>query len=479
MARRENLILLTGVAGYFGRRLLRALEKAGRPVRCLVTPSESSPESVSATTEFTPGDLLDPAFIRVAMQGVDTAYYFPHKRALRAPFEEDPRRAATEFAAAARQAGVKRIIYLGGLSGGGRYSGHVWKPQEIAGILRDSGAQVIEFRAPVILGPGSLAFEMVRAVVESLPVMVAPRWTRTPTYPIAIEDVIAYMMAALDVEVRESAVFEIGGPDKASFSDLLKEYARQRGLKIWLLPMPVRMPRLSILGLSLCTPMYGRIAQELVATLCNKSRLDHTRALEAFPIRPRGIREAIEHAWRSEGDGADGTPASAGHRLRPARRKQSGVRFGPRIIDSRSAQVPYPPAAAFQPIERIGGKTGWYYANWLWKLRGLLDVMVGGVGTSRGRRDPQKLAVGDVVDFWRVEAIEGEHLLRLAAEMKLPGRAWLQFELERNGNGSTIRQTAIFDPIGLSGLLYWYVLSPAHEMIFPGMLRGIERAIQP
>lgn len=476
MTRRDQLILLTGATGYVGGRLLRALEHDGRKVRCLVLPSQSLHSDVSPTTEAVQGDVLDLSSLRAAMQGIETAYYLIYRAASNGPFEDDARRAAVNFATAARQAGVRRIVYLGGLSSGGKYSGTLCASREIGGILRESGAVVVEFRTSVIVGSGSLAFEMVRAIVEERSVLTAPRWTRTLARPIAIEDVIAYLMAALDADLREPGVFEIGGADQASFFDLLKEYARQRRLRRLMIPLPVLAPRLSILWMSLVTPVYARIGQELVARLCDKIPLDDARALAVFPVRPRGVREAIERALTNEGDAT--TPTRWSDALEsPAARAQREARFGPRIVDSRSLHVPFPPALAFQPIERIGGDTGWYYANWLWHLRGLLDVMLGGVGANRGRRDPDKLSVGDPVDFWRVEALERGRLLRLAAEMKLPGRAWLQFELEENSRGSCIRETAIFDPIGISGLLYWYILSPAHEAIFTGMLKGIERAI--
>jgi len=477
MTRQEQIILLTGATGYVGGRLLRALERGGRRVRCLVLPSQSFHSDVSSTTEVVQGDVLDQSSLRAAMQGIETAYYLIYRAAANGPFEDDVRRAAVNFATAARQAGVRRIVYLGGLSSGGKYSGTLCPSREIGGILRESGAVVIEFRTSVIVGSGSLAFEMVRAIVEERSVLSPPRWTRTLTRPIAIEDVIAYLMAALDADLREPGIFEIGGADLASFFDLLKEYARQRQLKRLMIPLPVLAPRLSILWMSLVTPVYARIGQELVARLCDKIPLDDSRALAVFPVRPRGVREAIARALTNEGDSTAPTRWSDALESTAVARGQQKLKFGPRIVDSRSLHVAFPPALAFQPIERIGGKTGWYYANWLWQLRGLLDAMLGGVGANRGRRDPDKLSVGDPVDFWRVEALERGRLLRLTAEMKLPGRAWLQFELEENSHGSCIRETAIFDPIGISGLLYWYVLSPAHEAIFTGMLKGIERAI--
>lgn len=477
MSSDDHPILLTGATGYVGGRLLRALEDAGQRVRCLVLETQTLSSGNSSTTEIVRGDVRDVELLRTAMQGVDTAYYLIYTAAARGPLEDDTRRAATTFARAARQAGLRRIIYLGGLNSGGKYSGHLCGAQEVGEILRESGAQVIELRTSVVVGSGSLAFELVRALAEELPLRFAPRWARTLTRPIAIEDVIAYLVSALETNVEGSAIFEIGGADLASFADLVKEFARQRGRKRWMIPLPVKMPRLSILWLSLIAPVFARISQELVATLCARHFPDNSRALEVFPVRPRGIREAIERALANEGRATALTHWFDALGLRSTMPDCRDVRLGPRIVDSRSLHVPYPAELAFQPIERIGGSTGWYYGNWMWRLRGLMDRMVGGVGANRGRRDPKHLSVGDPVDFWRVEAIDRGHLLRLAAEMRLPGRAWLQFEIEENSHGSKIRQTAIFDPLGIPGLLYWLVLAPSHGLIFNGMLRGIAGAI--
>jgi uncharacterized protein YbjT (DUF2867 family) len=443
-------LLLVGASSYVGARLRGALEGEGHCVRCL--PDDSC-------------DASDSTSLRAAMRGVDTAYYLPHKESWRGRFQDRTRRDALDFAAAVRQAGLRRIIYLGGLSDGGKYTGRLCSPQEVADILRNSGATVVEFRTSLIVGPGSLAFEMLRTIVETLPAGAAPRWTRTPIRPIAVDDVVGYLVAALQSDDCANVAFDIGGADIVSVTDLLRDYARQRGLRRFLLPLPVNAPRLSILWLSLISPAYGRISQELVAALCHTPSLDNSRALETFPVRPIGIREAIARASESL------LPACRGARA-PAENT-----FGPRIVDCRSLHVARPPSLAFRPVERIGGKTGWYYADWLWRLRGWLDVLLGGVGLRPGRRDPEEISVGDRVDFWRVEAFERDRLLRLAGEMKLPGRAWLQFEVDPAKQGSMIRQTAVFDPIGLAGLLYWYILYPFHELIFPGMLRGIARAI--
>jgi uncharacterized protein YbjT (DUF2867 family) len=474
----ERLILLTGATGYIGGRLLKALEARGHRVRCLARRPEFLQPRVAEATEVIKGDLLDATSLAPALAGVDSAYYLVHSMSSARAFEEEDRQAARLFADAARQAGVRRIIYLGGLGKDEKLSRHLASRQEVGLILRESGVSIIEFRASIIIGSGSLSFEMIRALVDRLPVMITPRWVRISAQPIAIEDVIAYLMAALDVKVDGSAVFEIGGADRVSYGDLMLEYARQRGLRRLMIPVPVLSPRLSSLWLGLVTPVYARIGRKLVDGITHETVVEDDLALRLFDIRPRGFREAIERALTNEerelaetrwSDAlSSGEPAST----------WGGVKFGSRLVDSRSAKVPQPPSQAFKPIRRIGGKTGWYHANCLWRLRGFLDLLVGGAGMRRGRRDPERLAPGDTVDFWRVEAIEPDRLLRLSAEMKLPGRAWLQFEVGGDESGSTIRQTSIFDPVGLMGLLYWYLLYPLHARIFAGMLRGIVRAAE-
>ncbi len=473
------LILLTGATGYVGGRLLAELEAKGHRLRCLARRPAFLRARVLPSTEVAQGDVFDPASLRAAMVGVHTAFYLVHSMGAGAAFEREDRRAAENFAAAARATGLKRIVYLGGLGRGEPLSPHLKSRQEVGGILRKSGVPTIEFRAGIIIGSGSLSFEMVRALVEKLPVMTAPRWVRTLTQPIAIEDVIAYLAAAIDLDVAESVIFEIGGTDRVSYFDLLKEYARQRGLKRLIVPLPVLTPWLSSLWLGLVTPLYARVGRELIEGLRNETVVRDERALQAFPLRPRGMRQAIERALSHEDREFALTRWSDARSTLGKRRAWGGTRFGSRIVDSRSVHVPCPPEEAFVPVERIGGKTGWYYADWLWRVRGFIDILAGGVGMRRGRRDPEKLLPGDTLDWWRTEAVEPGRLLRLAAEMKLPGRAWLQFELTPENSGTSIRQTAIFDPFGLAGLLYWYGLYPAHRFIFAGMLRGIARAASP
>jgi uncharacterized protein YbjT (DUF2867 family) len=474
------MILLTGGTGYIGGRLLPLLERRGIPLRCLARCPEHLRPRVADTTELVEGDVLDPRSLPAAFEGVDAAYYLIHSMGSARGFEHDDRQAATNFAAAAKQAGVRRIIYLGAL-GNAKHalSKHLSSRQETGELLRASGAQVIEFRASIVIGSGSLSFELIRALVERLPVMICPKWVGTPAQPIAVDDVLDYLLAALDLDDRESRIFEIGGPDQVCYGDIMREYARQRGLRRVMIPVPILTPRLSSLWLGLVTPVYARIGRKLIEGLRSPTVIEDRSASEAFgrAIHPRGLPEAIARALLSEDRDASSTrwsdTLSAGG-LKP---QWGGVRFGSRIVDSRTAVVRVPLEVAFVPIEHIGGKTGWYYADWLWQLRGILDLLAGGVGLRRGRRDARNLRVGDVLDFWRVEAFEPHRRLRLQAEMKLPGRAWLEFEVSATGRGSLIRQTAIFDPVGLLGLAYWYALYPAHRLVFAGMLKGIVRAV--
>jgi len=471
------MILLTGATGYVGGRLLHRLESRGQAVRCLARSPEYLRERVASTTEVVAGDVLNRASLDAAMSGVTVAYYLVHSMADPEHFEEADRAAARHFGEAARAAGVRRIVYLGGLGDpDGELSAHLRSRHETGATLRASGVPVIEFRASIVIGGGSLSFEMIRALVERLPVMITPRWVEIRAQPIAIGDVLAYLTAALDLPGEESRTFEIGGPDVVSYGDLMREYARQRNLTRVMLPVPVLTPRLSSLWLGLVTPVYARVGRVLVDSIRHPTVVRDDAARDAFPIVPIGVRDAIALALRNEDRELAETRWTDARSAAGRERRYGGVRFGNRLVDSRSARVPVPPSAAFDTVERIGGRTGWYYADWLWTLRGWLDLLVGGVGMRRGRRDPHHVAPGDVVDCWRVEFVEPNRRLRLFAEMRLPGRAWLTFEVDPDGDGSRITQTATFDPVGLAGLAYWHGIWPLHALVFRGMLRGVARA---
>lgn len=289
---------------------------------------------------------------------------------------------------------------------------------------------------------------------------------------------MAYFIGALQLPSVASQVYEIGGPDQVSYGQIMHEYARQRGLTRWMIPVPLLTPYLSSLWLGLVTPLYARVGRKLVESLRNPTLVSNNLAETVFAVRPRSVRDAIARALVNEDREFAETRWSDA--LSSAGQSQSwgGGRFGSRLVDSRTVTVAVPLEQAFAPIRRIGGRTGWYYGNWLWSLRGFLDLLIGGVGVRRGRRDPNNLHVGEPLDFWRVEVFEPNHRLRLKAEMKLPGRAWLEFEVNPCEQGSTIRQTAIFDPLGLAGLLYWYGIYPLHQFVFAGMLRNLARAAE-
>ena len=466
-------VLLTGATGYVGGRLLAELERRGVTLRCFLRRPESLRGRAAPSTELAAGDALDAQSVTRALADVDAAYYLIHSMGGE-DFAARDREAARNFGTAAREAGVKRIVYLGGLGeNAGGLSEHLRSRQETGEILRASGVPVVEFRASIVLGSGSLSFEMIRALVERLPVMICPRWVAVEAQPIAVEDVIAYLAAALDLPAGAERVYEIGGPDRVTYGDLMREYARQRGLKRLLVPVPLLTPRLSSLWLGLVTPLYARVGRKLVDSMRIPTVVRDTGALFVFPVKPRGVREAIARALVNEDGTFARTRWSDAVSSSGLTERYGGDRIGTRFIDSRKALVPVPPSAAFAPIRRIGGDAGWYYGNFLWRLRGFLDLVAGGVGLRRGRRHPDDLREGDALDFWRVEAVEPNRLLRLRAEMRVPGRAWLQFEITPAAGGAEIRQTAVFDSSGLFGLAYWYALYPLHRLIFAGMLRGI------
>lgn len=473
----KERILVTGASGYLGGRLLETLEKSGRRVRCMARRPDLLVARVAKDTEVVYGDVLEPESLHAALEGVGTAFYLIHSMGSRGDFEEEDRRAARAFAAAATKAGVRRIVYLGGLGEGGNLSKHLASRQEVGRILRDSGTPTIEFRASIVIGSGSMSFEMIRALVGKLPVMITPKWVGSLAQPIAIEDVTAYLVAAIDYEGAGSEVFEIGGADQASYQDIMAEYARQRGLRRRFISVPVLTPRLSSLWLGLVTPIYARVGRKLIDSLSNDTVVRDAKASQAFAVRSRGLREAIERALSNEDRAFAQTRWSDALSSSGAPAAWGGVGVGSRIVDSRSIDVAASPEEAFGPIRCIGGEAGWYYADFLWRLRGWADLVAGGPGMRRGRRDPETPTAGDALDFWRVEAYAQNELLRLFAEMIVPGRAWLQFEVEPLSGGSRITQTAIFEPRGLLGSLYWYALFPIHKAIFAGMLRRIgERA---
>lgn len=475
-------ILVTGATGYVGGRLVPRLLAAGHTVRCLVRDAARlQGRPWVGQVEIVQGDVLDEASLVPAMVGVAVAYYLVHSLGSGPDFHERDARAARAFGLATRAAGVARIVYLGGLGDPSTdLSEHLRSRQQTGEALREAGVPVTEFQAAVIVGAGSLSFEMIRYLTERVPVMICPSWVYTRIQPIAIGNVLDYLVAALDVPASTGQTIEIGGEDVISYGEMMTGYARLRGLRRWLVPVPILTPRLSSYWVHLVTPIPSSIARPLIEGLRNEVVVRDTRALAMFPdVRPVGYDAAVraalavldagpvETAW------TDALATSQGDVPPVVLTTQDGM-----VIEQRQRLVAAGAGRVYEVFTGLGGETGWLYMNWAWQFRGLVDRLVGGVGMRRGRRDPRDLRVGDALDFWRVEAVEPDSLLRLRAEMKVPGRAWLQFQARPQADGRTLlSQTAFFAPRGLWGLLYWYALYPIHRLIFSGMVRRVaERA---
>lgn len=474
----SKLILVTGATGYVGGRLVPRLLAAGYRVRCLVRdPVRLQGRDWLAQVEVAQGDMLQPDSLVAAMRDVRAVYYLVHSLGAGADFSERDRTAAHNCATAARKAGVERIIYLGGLGDPeARLSQHLRSRQETGEALRQAGVPVTEFRAAVIVGSGSLSFEMVRYLTERLPVMICPKWVFTRIQPISIRNVLDYLVAALECPESTGRTLEIGGRDVLTYAGMMTGYARARGLTRRLIAVPVLSPRLSSYWVHLVTPIPANIAQPLIRGLGNEVIVRDETALRLFPeIHPldyeASVRLALEKLGtrRVETAWSDALTSSQGDKTPVALISSEGM-----IIERRQRTVSAAPEAVYRSFARLGGRTGWLYMDWAWQVRGMADRLFGGVGMRRSRRDPEDLRVGDTLDFWRVEKVEPGHSIRLRAEMKVPGRAWLEFEARPEEGGRTLLlQTAFFESKGLAGLLYWYVLYPVHSLIFSGLIRRV------
>lgn len=465
-------ILITGATGYVGGQLLPRLVEAGHEVACMVRDVSRLDSSLKGA-RIVEADALRPETLLPALQGIEVAYYLIHSMGGgQAGFEERDRQAAQNFASAATQAGVQRIIYLGGLSSqSSPVSLHLQSRQETGAVLRKFGPPVTEFRAGIIVGNGSMSFEIIRCLTERLPVMICPRWVMTRTQPIAIGDVLDYLAAALDAPGSIGQMVEIGGASIETYRSMMLTYAQIRGLKRWLLRVPVLTPRLSSYWLNLVTPFPAAITRPLIEGLKTEVVCTSDHAARLFPqIVPMGYRAAVELALSRTG------PDKSVHTMIGRSDTHVALRRQGYICDVRQTRIHAPAARVFAVLQCLGGKPGWLYGNVLWQMRGWLDHCLGGVGMSRGRTGGAQLQAGDGVDFWRVEAVvPGEEIL-LRAEMKLPGRAWLQFILLAESRERTLlRCCAWFEPRGLAGELYWGLLYPIHVLIFRGMVRAIAR----
>ena len=469
--------LVTGATGYVGGRLVPRLLEGGRSVRVLARdPARLAGRPWAGRVEIVRGDVLDPTTLPAALSGVEVAYYLVHSMGDHGAFATRDRDAASAFAAAARDAGVKRIVYLGGLGDSSAgLSVHLRSRQETGDALRSAGVPVTEFRAAVIVGSGSISFEMIRWLTERLPVMICPRWVFQRIQPVAISDVLSYLAAAPSVPASAGQIVEIGGADVLTYREMMLGYAARRGLRRWLVPVPMLTPSLSSHWVRWMTPIPASIARPLVEGLRNEVVVRDDSARRLFPdIHPLTYAQALDRALERLERGEVETAWSDA--LASSPRGVPTVQFSTvegMMIERRAIQVDLPPERLFRAFTGLGGERGWLYMNWAWEIRGIIDQLAGGPGFRRGRRDPDHLRPGDALDFWRVEAVEPGRLLRLRAEMKVPGRAWLQFEAQPRDGGSLLSQTAYFAPHGLAGHLYWYLLYPIHAAIFSNLVRRV------
>lgn len=473
-------ILVTGATGYIGGRLVPALLKAGYQVRVLVRdPERLTGRDWLEAVEVVKGDVLRIETLRSALKDIDAAYYLIHSMASGDDFHQRDLLAAKNFSSAAKIAAVKQIIYLGGL---GDYqadlSEHLKSRQDTGKVLAESGVPVTEFRAAVIVGSGSISFEMIRYLTERVPIMICPRWVYTRTQPIALQDVLAYLLAALTTPRSFNQIIEIGGQDVITYGEMMLGYAAGRGLKRILVPVPFLTPKLSAYWVHWVTPVSAEIAHALVEGLRNEALVTDPSAAEIFPaIDPVNYETAVQIALEKltasevETRWTDALTSSLGEQEPVYLTNLEGL-----IIEQRQIKINNQRSEVFRTITRLGGERGWLYLDWAWQIRGLIDRALGGVGLRRGRRDPDDLRVGDALDFWRVEEILPDVKLLLRSEMIIPGEAWLQYDLENGLAGEVVlRQTAYFAPKGLVGLIYWYSLYPMHVLIFPGLIRAIKQ----
>jgi uncharacterized protein YbjT (DUF2867 family) len=462
--------------------LVPALLEAGYPVRCLVRDARRlQGRPWSDQVEVVEGDALKPETLAPAMEGVWAAYYFIHSLTDTKEYRERDKIVARDFGRAAKEAGIERIIYLGGLGDpGDDLSDHLRSRQETGAALAEAGVPVTEFRAAVIVGAGSLSFEMVRYLTERLPVMICPRWVYTRIQPIAIRDVLHYLVGALAVPESAGQIIEIGGADVLTYGDMMKGYAKVRGLRRLLIPVPVLTPRLSAHWVHWMTPVHTGIIYPLIEGLRNEVVVRDDTARTLFPdVQPAGYEIAVQRALANLGAGqvetrwTDSLTSSQGDERPVELSTERGMQ-----LERRQGIVNAPPEAVYRVFTGLGGDRGWLYADWMWRLRGVADRLVGGPGLRRGRRDRDEIRVGEVLDFFRVEAIEPDRLIRLRSEMVIPGEAWLQFEAQRLTEGQTrLVQTIFMAPKGLLGFLYWYGLYPFHGLIFRNLIKAIaERA---
>ncbi len=468
-------VLVTGATGYIGGRLVPELLDAGYQVRCLArSPAKLDGRPWSDRVEVVQGDVSDPESVAKAMVDVDAAYYLVHAMGATSEFAERDRLSATVFRDAAGDAGLAQVVFLGGLGeddGDGELSEHLSSRHDVGAILADGSVPVTELRAAVIIGSGSASFEMLRHLTDVLPAMITPRWVRTRCQPIAIRDVLAYLVGVLGDERALDRVLEIGGPDVVTYEEMMQLYAEVAGLRPRVVvPVPVLTPRLSSYWVGLVTPLPVGLARPLIDSLENEVVVHDDAITTIVPRELLPLRRAIELALARTRD-VEVTTSWAEAELvgrGPADPVPSDPDWSGGIVldDTQTVHSSASLADVYANVCSIGGARGWLVAEPLWEVRGLADRMLGGPGMRRGRRHPTQLRVGDTVDFFRVEAIVPERLLRLHAEMKVPGEAWLEWTMEPEGDGTRLVQKARFHPRGVWGRVYWYAMLPFHDLIF-------------
>jgi uncharacterized protein YbjT (DUF2867 family) len=476
--------LVTGATGYIGGRLIRELLAHGYRVRVLARkPERLKDHPWIDRVEVVSGDAHDVEALDKALEGIDVAYYLLHALMSKDDFEQEEKDIAQKFGEAAKKASIQRIVYLGGIIAKDELlSPHLQSRADTGTILRSFGIPTIELRAGVVIGSGSASFEMLRYLTERLPIMTTPRWVETKIQPIAVRDVLRYLVGAAALDSSISGDYDIGGPEVFSYRDMMMKYAEAAGLrKRIIIPVPVLTPKLSSGWVGLVTPVPITLARRLVESLKNEvvARNDSIRKLipdskhgltpfkKAVELALTRIKEAnVETRWTNAS--VPGTPSDP----LPTDPDWAG---GTLYTDVRTMHSDDPIETVWKRVEAIGGKNGYSTATWAWELRGLMDKFVGGVGLRRGRRDDEHLIEGEALDFWRVEAINRPVLLRLRAEMRMPGLAWLEFALEKDesGSGTIITQRALFAPKGLFGHAYWWSVWPMHGLVFPSMVKNM------
>ena len=475
-------ILVTGATGYIGGRLVPRLLEAGCQVRCFVRDPERLRDFPWVKrVEIVQGDALEAVSLVQAMQGITTAYYLIHGRQGGRLDAERDLRAASNFASAAEIAGIQHVIYFGELvNPSDDLSSYLRSRNETGHILRLGRVPVTEFRAGMVVGSGSALFEMVRYTAERQPVFICPKWFFTLAQPIAIRNVLDYLVAALKAPQCTGKLIEIGGANRLTYAQMLLDYAHERGLKRLLIPSPFYTPRLSAYWVHMLTPLHWRVLLPLIEGLHNESVVRDDLARELFPaIQPLDYQTALRlalgrvHNDDVETSWSDALVVSQGDTRPVTLTTSEGM-----MLERRHLVLDLPSAPVFCAYTGLGGERGWLFMNWTWEMRGWMDKLVGGVGLRRGRRHPDDIRVGEALDFWRVEAVEPDRLIRLRAEMKVPGKAWLEFQSTPQSGGRTLlTQTAYFAARGLAGFLYWYLLYPIHSFIFSGLIRKVaERA---